>query len=320
MSNYSKSNALVLTNALDGRKEFVESLGFQNIYKVGTDQPYDYVISVGVGSFDKHRHLAKGKKTLHIEAGFLRSYLMDRSGSVLDTARCFFVDELGWHFDPFQPSQIENLLNTYEVSPSQQQRARDFIDMLVSHKITKYNDQSEFISLPEGHNVLVIEQAKNDQAVVKGGGDENSFKELLDAAIRENPDSNIIVKIHPDTLNGKRGGLENSYYGTLDNPRIHLIKEKVNPYTILEQVDKVYVFSSMFGIESLMAGKETHIFGMPCYAGWGLTNDRLQNPKRTRTRTLEELVYIIYFVYTKYIDDTPEDFVCNLLKIKEMYT
>ena len=320
MSNYSKSNALVLTNALDGRKEFVESLGFKNLYKIGTDQPYDYVISVGVNSFDANRHLAKGKKTLHIEAGFLRSFLMDRSGSVFDTARCFFVDELGWHFDPNQPSQIENLLNTYDVSPEQEQRARDFIDMIVSNKVTKYNDQPEIVILPEGHNVLVIEQAKNDQAVVKGGGDENTFKELLDAAILDNPYSNIIVKIHPDTLNGKRGGLENSYYGTLDNPRVHLIKEKVNPYTILEQVDKVYAFSSMFGIEALMAGKETYIYGMPCYAGWGLTNDKLQNPKRTKKRTLEELVYIIYFVYTKYIDDSPEDFVRDLLKIKEMYT
>ena len=47
-----------------------------------------------------------------------------------------------------------------------------------------------------------------------------------------------------------------------------------------------------------MAGKEVHVFGMPFYAGWGMTIDAQKNPRRTNKRTLEEVFYIFYLLYT----------------------
>ncbi|MBR2940523.1 MAG: capsular polysaccharide biosynthesis protein, partial [Kiritimatiellae bacterium] len=42
--------------------------------------------------------------------------------------------------------------------------------------------------------------------------------------------------------------------------------------------------------------------GMPFYAGWGLTIDKQRNPRRTNTRTLEEVFYIFYVLYTHWVD------------------
>lgn len=318
MKTYPNSKALVLAKRkdLDGRRLFIESFGFKQLYFIndmGFD--YDYAISIGWGSYHVNRHLCRDKNLLHIEGAYLRSFLMDRSGSIFDEARCFFVDTLGWHYDPNHPSLIENLLNTYQVTDEQKQRASDFIKLLIDNKVTKFNDQLEIVDLPKGHNVLVVDSTVKDQAVLKSGGTDNSFTQLLNSAIKENPDSNIIVKLHPDSLNNRRSG----YYDNLTNPNIHLVNVKVNPFDMLSQVDKVYTFSSTLGVESLMMQKETHVFGMPCYAGWGLTYDRMVSKKRTRKLTIEELVYIIYFVYTQYIDESPEDYVKHLLDLKREY-
>lgn len=56
------------------------------------------------------------------------------------------------------------------------------------------------------------------------------------------------------------------------------------------------------GFEALLARKEVHTFGMPFYAGWGLTIDAQHLDRRTNKRTLEELFYIYCCMYTNWID------------------
>ena len=103
---------------------------------------------------------------------------------------------------------------------------------------------------------------------------------MLEAAVKENPDADIIVKTHPDTKNGAKG-----YYTELkSHDNIYLQTEPINPVSLIKYVDKVYVCSSQFGFEALMAGKEVHTFGMPFYAGWGLTVDA-QNCENQMRRT-----------------------------------
>jgi len=55
------------------------------------------------------------------------------------------------------------------------------------------------------------------------------------------------------------------------------------------------------GFEALLLGKRVCCFGMPFYAGWGLTEDRLACPRRTRRRTLEELFAAAYLKYACYV-------------------
>ena len=51
-----------------------------------------------------------------------------------------------------------------------------------------------------------------------------------------------------------------------------------------------------------MAGKEVHVYGMPFYAGWGLTHDAQRKELRVNRRSLEEVFYIFYVLYTHWID------------------
>jgi capsular polysaccharide export protein len=269
------------------------------------------------------------QKVLFVEAGFLRSVLLDNSGSIYDQAICFFVDDLGFHFDATVTTRLEVMMNdpSLELTPAELLRAQALRQKIVETRLTKYNDQAMTLTLGEKRTkrVLVIEQARNDWAVVKSKGSRSSFDSLLQSALDENPTAEILVKVHPDSLDGKRGGMNRSYYGRLKGGgRIRIIKEKVNPFALLESVDEVYVFSSMLGFEAALMGKPVHVFGRPCYAGWGVTRDRQTFTRRTRHRSLDEIVFFIYFVYQKYKNlqgewCPPEEAVQILLSLREKF-
>lgn len=100
----------------------------------------------------------------------------------------------------------------------------------------------------------------------------------------------------------------------------------INPYSLMEVVDKVYVCSTQMGFEALMAGKEVHVYGMPFCAGWGLTHDAQKKVTRTRMRALEEVFYIFYVLYTHWIDVDSgrpcsiDRAIDNLVRIREEYS
>jgi capsular polysaccharide export protein len=56
------------------------------------------------------------------------------------------------------------------------------------------------------------------------------------------------------------------------------------------------------GFEALMRGLEVHCFGMPFYAGWGLTIDRKWCWRRRRKRTLDEVFYAACILQSRYYD------------------
>jgi capsular polysaccharide export protein len=324
---------LTSESELHGRRFFIESLGAEIVFAIPSDVRSDDIVGIfGYDDFLSHAERIERSgitRILFLEAGFLRGILMDSSGSVYDRAWCFFVDDLGFHYDANVPSRLELLINdpSLRFSVPDLERAAGFRKRLVDQRLTKYNDQrvSDVHRDGERERVLVVEQARRDWAIIKSGGGPESFEMMLQAAISQNPGAEIIVKVHPDTLNGKRGGLNKSYFGQLQSSeRITVIKEKINPLSLLESVDKVYVFSSMLGFEALMMGKEVHLFGKPCYGGWGLTVDYQSYDNRTQVRSLDELVYIIYFLYQKYKDTDgnwcdPEDMISELLRLRDIY-
>ena len=54
------------------------------------------------------------------------------------------------------------------------------------------------------------------------------------------------------------------------------------------------------GFEALILGCECVVFGMPFYAGWGLTDDRVSCLRRKRILSLTEVFAASYILYTKY--------------------
>jgi hypothetical protein len=56
-----------------------------------------------------------------------------------------------------------------------------------------------------------------------------------------------------------------------------------HPAALLERAKAVYVVTSQLGFEALLWGRPVHCFGMPFYAGWGLTAMRCR-PRRAAAR------------------------------------
>ncbi|MDR0339272.1 MAG: hypothetical protein LBH65_03225 [Desulfovibrio sp.] len=265
-----------------------------------------------------------------VETGFVSrtSNIQDASIPPVHRRSCsWIVDDMAFYYDALVPSRIERFLNSKErvLQPEEKERAGKIIALLRERKITKYNYQPfrtpDILRLP-GKKVLVADQSLRDASITRGMANERSFADMLDAAIAENPDAYVIIKTHPNSLTKGRG----SYYGKVrENGRIHKLTEIVNPWCVLEAVDKVYVCTSQIGLEAMMCDKETHCFGMPVYAGWGLTKDRVALERRKEDVTLEELVHALYVRFSVYIHPengdlcAVEEYVEALLKLRDDY-
>lgn len=100
----------------------------------------------------------------------------------------------------------------------------------------------------------------------------------------------------------------------------------VNPRVVfgnsLGIVDEVHTLTSLTGFEALLRGIEVHAYGGPFYAGWGLTNDRIDFPRRKAGLSLEELIAGTLILYPSYYDwqtkgfCTPEDICYRLTQPK----
>lgn len=215
----------------------------------------------------------------------------------------YVYDDIAHYFMADYPNRLIQKLNSTDVpAPSDLARARALIHRIVARRISKYNAQP--LRLPDignggGRRVLVCDQAYADASTIYGRIDRAGFEAMLLAAIRENPDAEILVKTHPDTTweKGKRPG----YFSHLSNSgRVRVLRDPVNPYALFDLVDTVYVGTSQIGLEALFAGKRVICFGAPFYAGWGLTDDRAVVPHRQRRRSLDDLFHYVFVWYTIY--------------------
>ena len=167
-------------------------------------------------------------------------------------------------------------------------------------------EKSEDKCLSEKEIVLLIDQTFGDMALKYGGADENSFKQMFQTALQENPQAEIWVKTHPDVLSGKKKGYLTDLPQQAENVR--LLAADVNPISLLEQVDKVYCVTSQMGFEALLLGKPVTVFGLPWYAGWGVSDDRhpdiatLRAQNRRAPRSLMQLFAAAYLQYSRYLN------------------
>ncbi|WP_192940173.1 capsular polysaccharide biosynthesis protein [Campylobacter porcelli] len=239
-----------------------------------------------------------------LEDGFIRSV-----GLGVDGARLLSVveDDIGIYYDATRPSRLEMILSNYEFSDELLQDARWCMDYIITHNISKYNNAPnitqelvEKYELNRGKNILIIAQTSGDASLVYSFSDKFSTNEIVSLAIDENPGANVLLKIHPDALSGKKkSDIDISNLP----PQIKIITQDINPISLLKHIDKVYTKSSGMGFEALICGCECVCFGVPFYAGWGLSDDRVKAPnRRNKKLAIEQLFAGAYMIYAKYID------------------
>lgn len=238
---------------------------------------------------------------LLLEDGFIRSLGLGVDGS---PAFSIVEDDVGIYYDATVPSKLENLLNTFDFTsdPALLSQAREAMDFIIYHHLSKYNHAPDvpvnhFSSDPSCSRVLVVAQTAGDMSLKYGLGEVFTTDQMLAAAISENPDSTVYLKIHPDVLSGKKES-DIDVNGLPESVRV--ISEDFNPVSLLGCFDKVYTKTSQMGFEALMQGKAVVCFGMPFYAGWGLTDDRVSCTRRRVQRTVEEVFAAAYLLYSRY--------------------
>jgi len=69
---------------------------------------------------------------------------------------------------------------------------------------------------------------------------------------------------------------------------------------LFPHIDAVHTMTSLVGFEALLRGVPVMCWGLPFYAGWGLTEDRLPIPRRSRRLTLDALVAAALIRYPRY--------------------
>lgn len=235
---------------------------------------------------------------IEVEDGFIRSVGL---GSDCVPPLSIIVDSVGIYFDPARPSELELLLQEGRFSPETLERARSLRERIVELGITKYavGDAQLQNQAAAGPRLLVVGQVEDDRAILEGTGPKTNVQ-LLERVREANPGAHVIYKPHPDVEAGHRRG------AIPDEQCLELADEIVRDAPIsslIALVDEVHVNSSLAGFEALLRGRPVTTYGVPFYAGWGLTRDLGPVPKRrTARRTLDELVAAALLLYPRYLD------------------
>jgi len=270
-----------------------------------------------------HRNFG-GKMILH-EDGFIRSLGLGVDGSVSFSQ---VEDDVGIYYDATKRSKLENILNTYDFDSDEHlmEQAKEAIRLIKKYHISKYNHSvemdSEFFKNDTRKKVLIVAQTAGDASLKYGKAEKYSTKEMIADAMSENADASIYMKIHPDVLSGKK----KSDIDLSDIPEECMVLDAdVNPISLLQYMDKIYTKTSGMGMEALILGKEVVCYGLPYYAGWGITQDKQNCDRRSKKLSMEALFAGAYILYTKYYNPFSQkksdilDTIQTIVKYREIY-
>ncbi|WP_053157566.1 capsular polysaccharide biosynthesis protein [Pseudomonas sp. P1.8] len=235
-----------------------------------------------------------GLPLLTVEDGFLRSVGLGADEPPLSLV----VDPLGIYYDASSPSRLEQLIPV-PLTEAQNLRARALQASWCEERVSKYNGaRIKALDLPQPC-VLVADQTRGDASLQ--GASAADFERMLDAALARHPQSTVVVKVHPDVVAGRKQG-HFDLVALRKHPRVRVIAEDVHPAELLSGVQAVYVMTSQLGFDALLWGVTVYTFGMPFYAGWGLTVDALPAPERRQRVSLEQLLHAALVEYPRYVD------------------
>jgi capsular polysaccharide export protein len=232
-----------------------------------------------------------------IEDGFLRSKGLGALGHRPHSLVCDFSG--GIYFNAERPSDLESLLNGYQLSQWEKHRAEKLLFFLKKHQITKYNlNESPYIPKDKKKKILVIGQVESDASIKYGRACFQNNQQFLNLVQLLNKNSPLIYKSHPDVVYECRINDGEP----LDLNESNCIEFTVNSYlSLLEYVDEVHVMTSLSGFESLIRNKKVINYGLPFYSGWGLTDDIFISDRRKIKRDILSFIFIVYFLFPNYL-------------------
>lgn len=252
-----------------------------------------------------------GVSVIRVEDGFLRSTGL---GAAFHRPLSWVVDDSGIYFDPRSPSRLERILENGEFSGNQLAETAELLDFLRKHRLTKYNLATNSTvwdrAQAGGRNVILVPgQVEADASIACGSPEIRNNGSLLRRVREAEPDAFLIFKAHPDLVAGVRHGavLPDSAEAIAD-----LVVTEGNVLDWLDRCDAVHTMTSTVGFEALIRHVPVVTYGLPFYAGWGLTRDQLHCPRRTRRLSLNDLACGALVVYPRYLNPFSGEFTTAL--------
>ena len=272
----------------------------ENALSKGIDENSNIFI-YGIIEFPKVEEYAeKNSMSIYrIEDAFIRSVAL---GSGFAKPYSLSIDSRGIYFDPRKASDLEYILQTHNFTDALIKRGKKVREEVVASKFSKYNHlghQELIIKDKDKHNkvILVIGQVEDDMSIKFGAYGLNN-SDLLEMVRERNPEAYIIYKPHPDVLSGNRIGhiAKEITYRCANEIQINISID-----SCIAVSDEVHTLTSGAGFDALLREKKVFTYGMPFYAGWGLTTDYRTCDRRTRKLSLDELVASTLILFPRYI-------------------
>lgn len=245
-----------------------------------------------------------GVKYIALEDGFIRSFGLGGSDSHQVSMS---VDPYGVYYDARTESLIERLLRDDSwFNNMMLMRVQNLVRTIAELEISKYNKVLPCtLETKGGNNLLILDQTADDASLEQGLAPKN-MQELMENLIRQQyPNYNVYLKMHPDVIaKKKKGVIDHKRMGRNLRKNVSLIDQNFNPVGLLKRFDAVFTATSQMGFEALMLGKKVHCFGMPFYAGYGLTQDEVDSPRRREILgvTMEKLFAAAYLGLCRYVN------------------
>ncbi|MGN5262490.1 capsular polysaccharide biosynthesis protein [Aeromonas hydrophila] len=321
MTLWTQSGGIVARNA-----QISACLGQSLARFTSPDEPQPGDVLIGWGQKANTRQIKAQAETLglpywQLEDGFIGYIGHPAKGGM---AVSLIADPVGIYYDARQPSRLEQLIAT-PCDADTLARAERLIGELVRLGVTKYNcyasrpdaasaagprspSVAEVKGLPTAlaqrllqdarPRVLLVDQVAGDLSIPGALASEADFVAMVEAARRNHPHARLLLRTHPDTRFGKKSGV----LARLKLSDVEVVADHCHPHALLSLVDAVYTVSSQLGFEGLLLGKPVYCFGMPFYAGWGLTYDSKQCERRNLQVSLAQLVAAALIHYPRYLD------------------
>jgi capsular polysaccharide export protein len=208
------------------------------------------------------------------------------------------IDSLGIYFDPARESGLDRLVAAGP-PPGGEARAERLVARIVALGVTKYNLGRGGPDLPAGPRILVPGQVEDDASLRHGGGEVRTNLALLERTRAENPGAIILYKPHPDVMADLRPG------HVPDREALRhadAIVANADISSLLREGTEIWTMTSLAGFEALLRGLPVTCLGLPFYAGWGLTRDRMPAPAWRGRASLAALVHAALIAYPRYRD------------------
>jgi len=255
------------------------------------------------------------EEVTRVEDGFIRSRGL---GANFEYPLSMVLDTKGMYFDASTPSSLETIISEADYTREELDEGKELHEFMVENHISKYV-LSEPISpdalLPEEAKqaqldgrtlILVPGQVDSDASIKYGSPNFSSNQEFLAYVRKKFLDAYLVYKPHPDLLSHARRDLP--IWENLTTQCDYVATEG-EVISWIKVVDEVHTLTSTVGFEALLHEKPVFTYGLPFYAGWGLTNDELEFPRRNRKATLNELVTAVLIKYPIYFDPKIGEFI-----------